>query len=306
MAETNRTALDPDDVKERLQSEHRAEVEYTVGVLESLWSEKHSLKSKLQNATSDRVKLHQTEQGWHRWLVWPVLLIGAMMEWNVATLVAKTVFGQTQTSFYLFAAALAICGVTIGWFIGRVLRVHQAAGSQRSSARRFAVIAITVIALFLVAAFVLRMQAAEKARDIPTITIIGQALITTVLSALGIVIAAGVEFFREGDLYVDARNRERQYEKRRDTIDSNVTYAERDYLRAVRVYQVTMASVGGNVDRDFLNAMATRIRVAETTPAKRVGESSDSHSNGQSWTGEERRKRTVFVDTQKDPAGQTG
>lgn len=263
---------------ERLTHEHRAEIEDAVETIERLRTRKARANQQLAIVRSNLLRLRRDETGWHSWLVWPIFLIGATLEWNIAQLVAQTVFGQSQLAMNIFAAALAVCGVTAGWFLGRVLREKRTAGPDPwASPMRFIVVTIVVVGLLLAAAFLLRIQAGQIAQ-FGAITVVGQALITTVLSALGILVAAGFEFFREGDEHIEIVKKQRVLERERDTVRRHLFHAEAHFTRTVRGYGLIAAQIGVPVDRAFVIAMYERAEIAlrtapqpEATPAPEAG-----------------------------------
>jgi hypothetical protein len=248
-------------IAERLNNEHRTEVDNAVLKLESLRTRKADIDQRLVIVRSDLLRL-KDEEGWRSWLVWPVLFIGAAMEWNIASLVAQTFFGQSLVALTIFTIALAVGGVTIGWFLGRVLREKRMGGAEPSaSAGRFIAATCAVIVVLLAGGFLLRFEAARTLHNGDLVVLIGQATITTVLSALGILVSAGIEFFREGDGRIDTLRTQRKLESERDFLARIIIHAEALYHRAVRAYGLVLAEIGLPVDPVFLAAMEERAAI---------------------------------------------
>jgi hypothetical protein len=266
-------------MRQRVKKKNEADVHLAGETLVSDKAREQELEQRITEKRLDIERLPQTELGWHQWLVWPVLAIGAAMEWNIAWLAAQTLFGADYWVLVAFAVAISVCGVAIGWFIGRVLRKQREAGAEPSRLLRgYLVVSIIVVVVLLGGAFALRYQAASMGSELKDpLTLIGQSLLTTVLSALGILVASGVEFFRQGDQDIALRKELKKLERERAELDAHIEREKAQARRSVHAYESAAAELGFDVDRALIDAVCPPL----TTSSDKKSAVGNAASGGQ-------------------------
>lgn len=178
--------------------------------------------------------LPASQAGWPRWAIVPVLLVAALLEWDLARQLA---FLVDYGGGLYFAVVLAICAVAVGWLIGSLLRQrYRDAADDAPTARTFVAIAFIVTALILTAAVLphitfARMVMIDEYLSVPSV--IGSVMITSVPSFLGIVVAAAFEFFRQGDEDIDLRKERKALQVERAMLLERIERADA-YLKQLQ------------------------------------------------------------------------
>lgn len=143
--------------------------------------------------------------GWRSELFPGIVGLSAAFEWPIASVVAQTFFGSSRVSLVVLTCVFTLASVGVGWFLGRILREQRAALREGATERIMRITVLAVIVGLVVAGYILRLQASGATGLVALLTTFGQALATSMLSAGGVVVATGFEYYREDPVALELR-----------------------------------------------------------------------------------------------------